>query len=103
MSQAPRPNAVRITREAEARADHHVLDRLWHERATFAFVPSNLTLTEDWIVASLALIPDEYRLDHFILITSGSTRPPELIRARKDRADRLAAAVPYAQDREPAP
>ncbi len=102
MSQAPRPNAVRITREAEARADHHVLDRLWQERATFAFVPSNLTLTEDWIVASLALIPDEYLLDHFILMTSGSTGRPKLIVARKDRAERLAAAIHSAQDDEPA-
>ncbi len=102
MYQASGPNAVMIVREAEARADHHVLDRLWEEPTTFAFVPSNLALTQDWIVASLALIPAEYRHDHFILMTSGSTGQPKLIVARKDRAERLAAAIHAAQDEEPA-
>jgi len=102
MYQASGLNAVRIVREAEVRADRHVLDRLWEEPTTFAFVPSNLALTEDWIVASLALIPAEYRREHFILMTSGSTGQPKLIVARKDRAERLAAAIHVAQDGEPA-
>jgi len=102
MYEASGPSAVRIVREADVRVDHHVLDRLWEEPATFTFVPSNLALIEDWIVASLALIPAEYRHDHFILMTSGSTGQPKLIVARKDRAERLAAVIHSAQDEEPA-
>jgi long-chain acyl-CoA synthetase len=93
---------MRLVREAEVRADLSLLGRLWSENATFAVVPTNLALTEDWLRRSLALLPDDYRAGHFILMTSGSTGQPKLIVAKKARAERLVEVIHAAQDDEPA-
>jgi long-chain acyl-CoA synthetase len=94
--------SLRLVREAEVRADLSLLGRLWSEPATFAVAPTNLALTEAWLRASLALLPDDYRTGHFILMTSGSTGQPKLIVAKKARAERLVEVIHAAQDDEPA-
>jgi long-chain acyl-CoA synthetase len=93
---------VIVLREAEVRADFAVLSRRWTESPTFAVVPTNLSLTEEWLRASLALLPEDYKTGHFILMTSGSTGDPKLIVAKKSRAERLVEVIHAAQDDEPA-
>jgi acyl-CoA synthetase (AMP-forming)/AMP-acid ligase II len=93
---------LRVVREAEVRHDLALLGHLWSEAPTFAVVPTNLALTEDWLRASLSLLPDDYCNGHFILMTSGSTGQPKLIVARKARAERLVEVIHAAQDDEPA-
>jgi acyl-CoA synthetase (AMP-forming)/AMP-acid ligase II len=93
---------LRIVREAEVRANTSLLGELWAESPTFAVVPTNLSLTEDWLRSSVALLPAEYRSGHFILMTSGSTGQPKLIVAKKARAERLVEVIHAAQDDEPA-
>ncbi len=93
---------VIVLREAEVRADFAVLSRRWTDSPTFAIVPTNLSLTEDWLRSSLALLPPDYKTGHFILMTSGSTGEPKLIVAKKSRAERLVEVIHAAQDGEPA-
>ena len=93
---------LRVVREAEVRHDLALLGHLWSEAPTFAVVPTNLALTEDWLRASLSLLPDDYCTGHFILMTSGSTGQPKLIVAKKARAERLVEVIHAAQDDEPA-
>lgn len=93
---------MRVVREAEVRHDLALLGHLWSEAPTFAVVPTNLALTEDWLRASLSLLPDDYCNGHFILMTSGSTGQPKLIVAKKARAERLVEVIHAAQDDEPA-
>jgi len=88
---------VIVLREAEVRADFAVLSRRWTESPTFAVVPTNLSLTEEWLRASLALLPEDYKTGHFILMTSGSTGDPKLIIAKKSRAERLVEVIHAAQ------
>ncbi|HEX6880780.1 MAG TPA: AMP-binding protein [Terriglobales bacterium] len=102
MSTSSTSDSLRLVREAEVRADIGLLGRLWSDSATFAVVPTNLALTEDWLRTSLALLPEDYRAGHFILMTSGSTGQPKLIVAKKSRAERLVEVIHAAQDDEPA-
>jgi acyl-CoA synthetase (AMP-forming)/AMP-acid ligase II len=102
MSTPSTSGTLRIVREAEVRANISLLGGFWAESPTFAVVPTNLSLTEDWLRSSVALLPTEFRSGHFILMTSGSTGQPKLIVAKKARAERLVEVIHAAQDDEPA-
>ena len=101
MSKSLRTNDLTIVREPEIRADHRLLAKLWAESGTFAVVSTNLAANEAWLRESLALIPPNYRTDHFVLMTSGSTVAPKLIVAKKSRAERLTEVIHAAQENEP--
>jgi long-chain acyl-CoA synthetase len=90
-----------VVREAEVRALVEILSRRWAESKSFALFPNHLPAGGQWLDDSLALVPAEYRADHFVLITSGSTGKPKLIVAKKSRAERLAEVIHIAQDNEP--
>ncbi len=87
--------------EAEARPHPNLLHDLWAGPATFAFVPNHLPAGEQWLDHALAQIPWDYRTDHFVLLTSGSTGQPKLVVAGKSRAERLVEVIHAAQDNEP--
>lgn len=102
MSAPSIPENVIVLREAEVRADLAKLSERWGDSPTFAVVPTNLSLTEDWLRSSLTILPADYKTGHFILMTSGSTGEPKLIVAKKSRAERLVEVIHAAQDDEPA-
>lgn len=96
------PASLRLVREAEVRRDISLLGDLWSQPATFALVPTNLALNEEWLLRALTYLPEDHRTGHFILMTSGSTGQPKLIVAKKSRAERLVEVIHAAQDDEPA-
>lgn len=102
MSTSSNSKMLPVVREAEIRGDLQVLSRLWADTETFAVVPTTVSLFEDWLNASLARIPADYRTGHFILMTSGSTGQPKLIVAKKSRAERLVEVIHSVQEDEPA-
>ena len=88
-------------REPEIRANPKLLAALWTGPGTFAVTPGSLGSTETWLRDSLDLVPADYRTDHFVLMTSGSTGDPKLIVAKKNRAERLVEVIHAAQENEP--
>lgn len=87
--------------EHDVKHDLQALDRAWESPATFAFVADKSGTPGSWIADRLATLPSKYTEDHFVLLTSGSTGRPKLVVGRRDRADRLAAALHDAQESEP--
>ncbi len=90
-----------VLRESEARANPSLLRGLWARKPSFALVPNHPHADELSLDKSLALIPQDYRPGHFVLMTSGSTGEPKLVIARKTRAQRLVEVIHSAQDNEP--
>jgi len=91
-----------ILRETDVAADALRLDSAWSDPRSFAFVPARGAPPQAWIDAALASLPEEYRQNHFALLTSGSTGQPKLVVGSRARAERLAEALHAAQDNEPA-
>ena len=100
MQAQPKPMSV-IVPESAVRADIGVLDERWRSPETFALVPSNLALTQEWLDRALEQLPEEFRTGHFLLLTSGSTGQPKLIVASRGRAERLVEVIHQLQEGDP--
>jgi acyl-CoA synthetase (AMP-forming)/AMP-acid ligase II len=100
MSMLPKSGTVAVLSESEARSDSRFLVRAWAGSETFVFLPTHFPAHGHRIENSLALLPAEYRTDHFVLLTSGSTGDPKLIVAKKSRSERLAEVIHAGQENE---
>ncbi len=81
------------------------LERHWKLRQTFAFIHEKSLAAAPWLnkmpTGIEGQLPPAYRVDHFCLLTSGSTGAPKLIIGRKSNAEDLARVLHVAQDSEP--
>ena len=73
----------------------------WEAEETFAYIPQKSSVPRDWVADCLNHLPEEYRKDHFCLLTSGSTGNPKLVVGRKQRSERLAVVLHEVQRSEP--
>ena len=92
---------MRILRETSPEADVRALERAWSEPETFAFLPTKTTIPDAWAAEALAGLPEPMRVDHFALLTSGSTGHPKLIVGERRRAARLVEVLQEVQEGEP--
>jgi len=93
-------NDVVVMQESEIRSNFRVLDTRWRSAETFAILPSNLPVTEEWLDDALHHLPQEFYTKHFLLLTSGSTGQPKLVVANRERAELLAEVIHRLQDGE---
>jgi acyl-CoA synthetase (AMP-forming)/AMP-acid ligase II len=92
---------MKLLFESDVRAEPGRLDEAWSNPQPFVFLPDKSALTAENVLARCAGIPDAYRQDHFILLTSGSTGAPKLVIGQRARAEALARKLHELQDGEP--
>ena len=83
---------------------HHDPSRLstaWADSETFALLPEKLSVSDEWLEQSLALVPQELHRDHFVMLTSGTTGQPKLIVGNRGRSEKLARVLHDRQESEP--
>jgi long-chain acyl-CoA synthetase len=77
------------------------LERHWTHPRTVAFIDEKSLAAAPWLSNIQEELPPAYRVDHFCLLTSGSTGAPKLIIGRKSNAEDLARVLHQVQDSEP--
>jgi acyl-CoA synthetase (AMP-forming)/AMP-acid ligase II len=92
---------VILLREHEVHQQPALLASAWANPPTFALLPEKLSVSDDWLAQSLALVPQELHRDHFIMLTSGTTGLPKLIIGNRARSEKLAQVLHDRQDSEP--
>lgn len=92
---------LRILTDTAVRTEPSILDQAWSGPGSFLFLPERGAPPMDWIQRSLGLLPEEFRQNHFILLTSGSTGQPKLVVGLKSRAESLARVLHESQRLEP--
>jgi long-chain acyl-CoA synthetase len=102
MQSNSRGNDVAVIRESEIRSNFRVLEIRWQSAETFAVLPSNLPLSDEWLDDALHCLPQTFCTKHFLLLTSGSTGQPKMIVASRERAEHLVEVIHRAQDGEAA-
>jgi acyl-CoA synthetase (AMP-forming)/AMP-acid ligase II len=90
-----------ILLETEVQREIQRLHRAWEDNPTFALVPEKSGVKNEWIEKGLALLPDELKNGHFVLLTSGTTGAPKLIVGQRQRSEKLATVLHQAQESEP--
>lgn len=100
MQSDSRANDVVVIRESEIRSNFRALDIRWRSAETFAILPSNLPLSDEWLDDALHRLPQAFYTKHFLLLTSGSTGQPKIIVASRERAEHLVEVIHRAQDGE---
>lgn len=94
-------NQPYILYEHEVNASIHRLDAAWENPSTFAFLADKSGTPLEWVEESLEKLPPEFRNDHFILFTSGSTGAPRMVIGDRRRAERLAVLLHDLHEAEP--
>ncbi len=89
---------MKLLREQPAQPDPTSLDAAWSAAESFVLLPERLTVSDEWLNAALASVPDELRTDHFAMLTSGTTGQPKLVIGNRARSERLAAVLHEKQD-----
>jgi acyl-CoA synthetase (AMP-forming)/AMP-acid ligase II len=92
---------MRILLETEIQQEIQLLRQAWENQSTFAFLPEKTSVTHEWIEKGLALLPDELKNGHFVLLTSGTTGAPKLVIGQRQRSEKLAATLHRIQESEP--
>jgi acyl-CoA synthetase (AMP-forming)/AMP-acid ligase II len=82
---------IAILREQEATPERLV--EAWSVGATFTLLPERIPLSTKQVDDALGLLPEDYLLDHFVLLTSGSTGMPKFVIGAKRRAEALAEVI----------
>jgi acyl-CoA synthetase (AMP-forming)/AMP-acid ligase II len=90
-----------LLREHEVHQQPALLAAAWADPATFVLLPEKLSVSDEWLEQSLALVPQELHRDHFIMLTSGTTGQPKLIVGNRARSEKLARVLHDRQDSEP--
>lgn len=90
-----------LLREDEVHQQPALLAAAWADPATFVLLPAKLSVSDEWLEQSLALVPQELHRDHFIMLTSGTTGQPKLIVGNRARSEKLARVLHDRQDSEP--
>lgn len=89
--------------EQEIQSDIKRLDDAWAIPDSFAVAPEKRGAdTGGWVEHALDQLPDPLRVDHFALLTSGSTGQPKLVVGARRRAEKLALLLHELQEGEPA-
>jgi acyl-CoA synthetase (AMP-forming)/AMP-acid ligase II len=87
--------------EKEAQRDIRLLRQAWENKPTFALLPEKTGVDHEWMEKGLALLPDELKSGHFVLLTSGTTGAPKLVIGQRQRSEKLAATLHRLQEGEP--
>jgi len=90
-----------ILLETEVQREIQRLHCAWEKKSTFALVPEKSGVKNEWIEKGLALLPEELKNGHFVLLTSGTTGAPKLIIGQRQRSEKLAVVLHQAQESEP--
>lgn len=90
-----------LLREHEVHQQPALLAAAWADPATFVLLPEKLSVSDEWLDQSLALIPQELHRDHFVMLTSGTTGQPKLIVGNRARSEKLARVLHDRQESEP--
>lgn len=90
-----------LLREQNVHHEPARLNAAWADPATFVLLPEKLSVSDEWLEQSLALIPQELHHDHFIMLTSGTTGQPKLIIGNRARSEKLARVLHDCQESEP--
>ncbi|MBA2962924.1 MULTISPECIES: AMP-binding protein [Ramlibacter] len=69
------------------------LDDAWGAAATFAYVPEQCPVGDDWLAGALAHLPQDLRVGHYALLTSGSTGQPKLVIGRRSDTEALTRVI----------
>jgi acyl-CoA synthetase (AMP-forming)/AMP-acid ligase II len=77
------------------------LDRAWAGNETFLLLPAKAGVSKGFVEEALTRLPAELDVDHFLLLTSGSTGEPKLVVGARERANALAATLHDVQESEP--
>jgi acyl-CoA synthetase (AMP-forming)/AMP-acid ligase II len=72
---------------------HMDLTKAWSNKKSFALISSKIPIDRDILRDTLAVLPETYSENHFILTTSGSTGNAKLLIGLKDRAEALASVI----------
>lgn len=86
--------------ENAVRADSGLLKSAWSSGETFAMFPDKISVSTEWLEKCFKALPDAYRRDCFILLTSGTTGLPKLVVGSRERSEALAVELHYRQDSE---
>ena len=90
-----------ILREQEVHQQPALLASAWADPQAFGLLPEKLSVSDEWLEQSLALVPQELHRDHFIMLTSGTTGQPKLIVGNRVRSEKLVRVLHDRQDIEP--
>lgn len=90
-----------LLREQNVHHEPARLSEAWAEAETFVLLPEKLSVSDEWLEQSLALIPKELHHDHFVMLTSGTTGQPKLIIGNRARSEKLARVLHDRQESEP--
>ncbi len=92
---------MHVIEEQEILSDISVLDDAWGEPQTFALTPPKRGADSGgWAARALEELPEDLRVEHFALLTSGSTGQPRLVVGSRRRAERLALLLHELQEGE---
>ncbi|MBF0256302.1 MAG: acyl--CoA ligase [Gammaproteobacteria bacterium] len=77
-----------------------LLDDAWTDSASFLLIPEKIGIRPAWLDRIDEIIPPDYHIGCFGILTSGSTGEPKLILGSKQRSENLARALHQVQDSE---
>lgn len=78
-----------------------MLAQSWADDESFVFLPSRTGVPLDKLKAALRNVPEQWRLNHFALLTSGTSGDPRLVFGMRERAEALTSVIHAVQDSEP--
>jgi len=92
---------MRILVESDPESTPGRLDEAWDHPATFALLPAKTPVSEEWVRTGLEQLPASLRVNHFALLSSGSTGRPTLVVGSCHRAEELVRVLHHHQRSDP--
>lgn len=91
---------MRTLSETEVRHDPACLAQAWGGEDTFVLLPDKSGVDKDWIQRGFSLLPQDLRIGHYVLLTSGTTGLPKLVVGERRRSEQLVEVLHQLQESE---